>query len=202
MSINPLTGCTLSPRVLWAEMLMGGQVYLIILTSLGRSLALQSTSGGETRWVWASLAGVWQERPVTDRSTPPLRPLSEAEVEESISCPQLPTAWPSTGGLWLPLFIHPCVLAPALEESLVFLCEKNSLFPLSSSWGSCFSVMSLPGSLFPWVQLAPVRNKRVAAPPGQGQPGLLPASQSSSGAYENKKAQMSRELHWHSPVLI
>lgn len=30
--------------------------------------------------------------------------------------------------------------------------------------------MSLPGSLFPWVRLAPVRNKRVAAPPGQGQP--------------------------------
>lgn len=167
MSINPLTGCTLSPRVLWAEMLMGGQVYLIILTSLGRSLALQSTSGGETRWVWASLAGVWQERPVTDRSTPPLRPLSEAEVEESISCPQLPTAWPSTGGLWLPLFIHPCAGFSVGGKPGVSLWEKFPLSPIKLL-GKLFFRNVPPWLLVPMGPVGTSEEQACSCTPGTG----------------------------------
>lgn len=168
MSINPLTGCARSPRVLWAEILVDGQVCLIILTSLGRSLALQSTSDGETRWVWASLAGVWQESQ-SQKGASLLLDLSQRQKWRK--------ALPALGHHSLTQ--HRRSLVPTLHPPLCWLqCWRKAwCFPYPNSWGSCFSIMSLPGSLFPWVHLAPVRNTPGAAPPGQEPPDAAAASQ-------------------------
>lgn len=81
--------------------------------------------------------------------------------------PRATTAWPSTGGLWLPLFIHPCAGSSVGRESSVSLWEKS---PLSLTQAPGEVVLYLCGSLFPWVHLAAMRNKPVAAAPGQEQP--------------------------------
>lgn len=71
-------------------------------------------------------------KPVTERSIPPLRLLSETKVEESASCPEPPQPDPAeeVSGSFSSSIL---VLVPVLEESLVFLCEKNPFFTLPSS---------------------------------------------------------------------
>lgn len=114
--------------------------------------------------------GVLTGKPVTERSIPPLRLLSETKVEESTSCPEPPQPDPAQEVSGFHSHPSPCWIQ-CWRKTWCFFVRKIPSFPYPNSWGTCFSIMSLPGSFFLWVHLAPTRKKPVAAPPGQGQPG-------------------------------
>lgn len=120
-------------------------------------------------WVWASLAGVWQESQ-SQKGAFLLLGFSQRQKQRKA----LPAQSHHS------LIQHRRSLVPTLHPSLCrlqcwrkvwcFFVRKIPSFPYPSSWRSCFSTISFPGSLFLSVHLAPMRSKPVAAALGQGQP--------------------------------
>ena len=153
----------------------------------------------------------WQEsdgRGRSQKGAPFLSdPSQRAEVEESTSRPQLPQPDP-TQEVSGPRSSSIPMLAPVLEEKVVFPCGEKSLSPLPKLCDTTLRDMFFP-NIPPWLlvpmgPLATEGDEPVAAPlPGTGDSRrLLPASQSPSRVCENETTWTSREPHWRVPVLI
>lgn len=181
VSVKPLAGCTYSPWMLRAQVLtVDGSVWSSWLATGEpqpcKALVVGKQHGSEPAWQGSDGEG-WSQKGAPFLSDPSQR----EEVEESTSCPQLPQPDP-TQEVSGPRSSSIPMLAPALEERVVFPWGGKSLSPLPKLCDRAVNQNTTPGEMFfpnvpPWLlvpmgPLATEGDDAVAAPlPGTGTAG-------------------------------